>query len=101
MHPKTEKASSSLSLADELVSEYGLSRKQHKLVTEYCESFGEQYVRSKAEIVHAQPRRNRAGSLLAALRDDWQPAVQSNLEAANQRRLDASQALARQRGWEW
>ena len=95
-------SSSSLSLADDLVSEYGLSRKQRKIVTEYCESFGEQYVRSKAEIVQAQPRRNRAGALLAALRDDWQPAVQSNQEAANQQaRLDASRALARQRGWEW
>ena len=97
-----EKLSSSLSLVDELVSGYGLSHKQRKIVTEYCESFGEQYVRSKAEIVQAQPRHNAAGALLAALRDDWQPPVQPNPEAANQQaRLDASRTLARQRGWEW
>ena len=97
-----EKLSSSLSLVDELVSEYGLSHKQRKIVTEYCESFGEQYVRSKAEIVQAQPRQNAAGALLAALRDDWQPPVQPNHEAPNQQaRLDASRTLARQRGWEW
>ena len=97
-----EKSSSSLSLADELVSEYRLSQKQRKIVTEYCESFGEQYVRSKAEIVQAQPHHNAAGALLAALRDDWQPPVQPNPEAANQQaRLDASRTLARQRGWEW
>jgi hypothetical protein len=97
-----EKSSSSLSLADELVSEYGLSHKQRKIVTEYCESFGEQYVRSKAEIVQAQPRQNAAGALLAALRDDWQPPVQPNHGAANQQaRLGASRTLARQRGWEW
>jgi hypothetical protein len=97
-----ELSSSSLSLVDELVSEYGLSHKQCKIVTEYCESFGEQYVRSKAEIVQAQPRQNAAGALLAALRDDWQPPVQPNHEAPNQRaRLDASRTLARQRGWEW
>jgi hypothetical protein len=97
-----EKTSSSLSLADELVSEYGLSQKQRKIVTEYCESFGEQYVRSKAEIVQAHPRHNAAGALLAALRDDWKPPVQPNREAANQQaRLDASRTLARQRGWAW
>jgi hypothetical protein len=95
-------SSSSLSLADELVSGYGLSHKQRKIVTEYCESFGEQYVRSKAAIVRAQPRHNAAGALLAALRDDWQLPVQPNHEAPNQQaRLDASRTLARQRGWEW
>jgi hypothetical protein len=97
-----KKSSSSLSLADELVSEYRLSHKQRKIVTEYCESFGEQYVRSKAEIVQTQPRHNAAGALMAALRDDWQPPIPPNREAANQQaRLDASQSLARQRGWEW
>ena len=60
---------------DQLVREYGLSQKQRKVVTEYLDSRGEEYVRSKAEIVRAQPLRNAAGALMAALRDDWQPPV--------------------------
>ena len=60
---------------DQLVREYGLSQKQRKVVSEYLDSRGEEYVRSKAEIVRAQPRRNAAGALMAALRDDWQPPV--------------------------
>ena len=35
----------------------------------------EEYVRSKLDIVRAQPRENASRALLAALRDDWQPAV--------------------------
>jgi hypothetical protein len=94
--------SSSLSLADEIVGEYKLSQKQRKKITEYCESLGEEYVRSKVEIVRAQPRRNGAGALLAALRDDWQPSIQPDHEAADKQfRLDASRALARNRGWAW
>jgi hypothetical protein len=60
---------------DQLVRESGLSQKQRKVVTEYLDSRGEEYVRSKAEIVRAQPLRNAAGALMAALRDDWQPPV--------------------------
>jgi hypothetical protein len=62
-------------LVDQLVREYGLSGKQRQTVSEYCYSRGEEYVRSKATIVRAQPRRNAAGALLAALRDDWKPTV--------------------------
>jgi hypothetical protein len=60
---------------DQLVRECGLSQKQRKVVSEYCDSRGNDYVRSKAEIVRAQPRLNAAGALMAALRDDWQPPV--------------------------
>jgi hypothetical protein len=71
-------SSSSFSLSLELANEYGLSKKQSQLVTEYCQSLGEKYVRSKAEIVRAQPRRNAAGALLAALRDDWKASAPPN-----------------------
>ena len=63
------------SLVDSLVREYGLSSKQRQAVIEYCDSRGQEYLRSKADIVRSQPRRNCAGALIAALRDDWQPAV--------------------------
>jgi hypothetical protein len=95
-------SSSSLSLSFELANEYGLSKGQSHLVTEYCQSLGEEYVRSKAEIVRTQPRRNAAGPLLAALRDDWQPSVQPNPQAPDiQARLDASRAMALKMGWAW
>jgi hypothetical protein len=98
----TADGSSSFSLAHELAEEYGLSKKQRQIVSEYCESLGEAYVRGKAKIVRAQPCRNAAGALLAALRDDWQPPVQPNNKAPDkQTPLDAPEALARTRGWTW
>jgi hypothetical protein len=60
---------------DRLALEYGLSGKQRQTVSEYCDLKGEEYIRSKLEIVRAQPRENAARALLAALRDDWQPPV--------------------------
>jgi hypothetical protein len=63
------------SLVESLVEEFGLSAKQRQAVSKHCDSQGKDYVRSKAEIVRSQPRRNSAGALLAALRDDWQPPV--------------------------
>jgi hypothetical protein len=62
-------------LIDELAREYGLSQTQRKVLCEFSDSRGEEYVREKAKIVRAQPRRNAAGALMAALRDDWQPPV--------------------------
>jgi len=69
------KTANASAFIDQLVREYGLSQKQRKVVSEYRDSRGEEYVRSKAEIVSAQPRSNAAGALMAALRDDWQPPV--------------------------
>jgi Helix-turn-helix domain len=62
-------------LIDQLARECGLSQRQRKVVSEYCDSRSEEYVREKAEIVRAQARSNAAGALMAALRDDWQPPV--------------------------
>jgi hypothetical protein len=65
---------------DRLALEYGLSRKQRQTVSEYCDLKGEEYVRSKLEIIRAQSCRNAAGALLASLRDDWQAAVSTKGE---------------------
>jgi len=81
--------------ANQLATEFGLSKKQRQTVSEYCESRGQEYVRAKAEIVSSQPRRNAAGALLAALRDDWQPPVLPG------KPLAASDDLARRMGWQW
>jgi Helix-turn-helix domain len=82
-------------LANQLATEFGLSKKQRQTVSEYCESCGQEYVRAKAEIVRSQPRRNAAGALLAALQDDWQPPVLPG------KPLAASDDLARRMGWQW
>jgi hypothetical protein len=68
-------------LVDRLTLEYGLSRKQRQTVSEYCDLKGEEYVRSKLEIIRALSCRNAAGALLASLRDDWQPAVSTKGES--------------------
>jgi len=67
-------------LVDRLALAYGLSRKQRQTVSEYCDLKGEEYVRSKLEIIRAQSFRNAAGALVAALEDDWQPAVSTRGE---------------------
>jgi hypothetical protein len=67
-------------LVDRLALEYGLSRKQRQTVSEYCDLKGEEYVRSKLEIIRARSCRNAAGALVAALEDDWQPAVSTKGE---------------------
>jgi hypothetical protein len=82
--------------------EYGLSKKQRQTVDEYCASLGHAYVRRKVEIVKSQPRRNAAGALLAALRDDWQPSIQFKTGCVGwTTRLEASRELAKRMGWEW
>src|SRR6516162_11072948 len=73
---------STSALVDRLALEYGLSRKQQQTVSEYCDLKGEEYVRSKLEIIRAQSCRNAAGALLASLRDDWQAAVNTRGEKA-------------------
>ena len=86
-------------LAIELAEEFGLSSKQRQRVTEYFESHGHEYVRSKAEIVRSEPRKNAAGALLAASRDDWQPSVQ--VSRAQVEHLASSDDLARRMDWQW
>ena len=96
--------SSSLALADKLAVECGLSCKQKTTLIGYIDSLGEDYVRKKAQIVRSRPRRNAAGSLLAALRDDWQmPGNQPPGKGppGKDARLAAAESLALERGWKW
>jgi hypothetical protein len=86
-------------LALELAEEFGLSGKQQQRVNEFFKSHGQGYVQSKAEIVRSEPRKNAAGALLAALRDDWQPPVQ--VSRAEVEHLASSDDLARRMGWQW
>jgi hypothetical protein len=96
--------SSSSLLVDELGRVYGLSKSQRDAVAAFISSHGEDFVRGKWEIVRSQPRRNGAGALLAALRDDWQMAVshpQSTGPPDKDGRLAAAEARGRERGWRW
>jgi hypothetical protein len=94
----------SSSLVKELQVAYGLSKSQCDTITGYVRSRGEEYVRAKAQVVRSQPRRNAAGALLAALRDDWQPSLssqQANGPPGKQARLIAADARSRERRWAW
>lgn len=86
-------------LAVELAEEFGLSNKQRQRVAAFFESHGQGYVRSKADLVRSEPRRNAAGALLTALRDDWQPSVP--VSRAEVEHLASSDDLARRMGWQW
>ena len=101
-HSSEEKKSSSLALADKLARDFRLSRKQQRIIAEYCESNGQEYVLQKVEIVSSAPRGNAAKAFLAALRDDWQPPIQCNPRSSDEHaRLEASRALAKRMEWTW
>lgn len=89
-------------LVNRLTAEFALSNKQREAVREYCNSLGIEYVDSKADIVRMQPRRNAAGALLAALRDDWQvPVSIAGAIESDGDHLATSDELARRMGWQW
>ena len=89
-------------LVNRLTAEFALSNKQREAVREYCNSLGIEYVDAKADIVRMQPRRNAAGALLAALRDDWQVPVSIAGAIENDGdHLATSDELARRMGWQW
>ena len=89
-------------LVNRLTAEFALSNKQREAVREYCDSLGIEYVDAKADIVRMQPRRNAAGALLAALRDDWQvPVSVAGMMESDGDHLATSDELGRRMGWQW
>jgi len=94
----------SSSLVEDLRLSLGLSKSQCSTVAGYVLSHGQEYVRAKAQIVQSRSIRNRAGALLAALRDDWQPSIapaQTSGLPDSQERLESAEARGRARGWTW
>jgi Helix-turn-helix domain len=92
--------------ADQLIAalgeEFGLAAKQRRMVATYFESHGEEYIRCKAIIVRSEPRKNAAGALLAALRDDWQVRVPvGRTPEDDPKHLATSEELAHRMGWQW
>src|SRR5215831_3104046 len=96
--------SGSSSLVEHLRLTLGLSKSQCSTVVGYVLSQGQEYVRAKAQIVQSRSIRNRAGALLAALRDDWQPSIgpaQTSGLPDSQERLGSAEARGQARGWTW
>ena len=94
----------SSSLVEDLRLSLGLSKSQCSTVAGYVLSHGREYVRAKAQIVQSKSIRNRAGALLAALRDDWQPSItpaQTSGSPDSQERLESADARGRAMGWTW
>jgi hypothetical protein len=96
-----EKGSSSL--VEDLRLTYGLSKSQCDSVVGYVLSHGEEYVRAKELIVRSKPRRNGAGALLAALRDDWRPPGPARTSGLpeSQEDLVSTKPRGRGKGWKW
>ena len=94
----------SSSLVEDLRLSLGLSKSQFSTVAGYVLSHGQEYVQAKAQIVQSKSIRNRAGALLAALRDDWQPAIAPARTSGlpdSQERLESAEARGQARGWTW
>jgi hypothetical protein len=99
-----EEGGSSSSLVEDLRLSLGLSKSQCSKVVGYVLSHGQEYVRAKSQIVQSKSIRNRAGALLAALRDDWQPSItpaQTSGLPDSRECLESAEARGRARGWTW
>jgi hypothetical protein len=63
-------------LLDDVCERFGLNEAQRQKVRSYVVERGEAYLHEKLAVVTQEPRKNSARALLAALRDDWKPAVE-------------------------
>lgn len=60
---------------DDVCERFGLNETQRQKVHSYVVERGAAYFHEKLAAVAQEPRKNSAQALLAALRDDWKPAV--------------------------
>lgn len=58
---------------DLVVKEFGLTSAQARVVSDYVQKDGWDYVLEKVAIVQSEPRENLAKTFMAALKGDWQP----------------------------
>jgi len=61
---------------DDICERFGLNQVQRQKVHSYVLERGAAYLDEKLAVVAQEPRKNSAKALLAALRDDWKPAVE-------------------------
>jgi plasmid replication initiation protein len=64
-------------LFDDVCEQFGLNETQRQKVQSYVVERGAAYLQEKLVVVAQEPRKNSARALLAALRDDWKPAVET------------------------
>ena len=63
-------------LLDDVCERFVLNETQRQKVKSYVLERGAAYLKEKLAVVAQEPRKNSAKALLAALRDDWKPAVE-------------------------
>jgi hypothetical protein len=66
----------SADLLKDVCEQFGLNETQRRKVQSYVVERGAAYLEEKLVVVAQEPRKNSAKALLAALRDDWKPAVE-------------------------
>jgi plasmid replication initiation protein len=66
----------SADLLNDICERFGLNETQRQKVHSYVVERGAAYLEEKLAVVAQEPRKNSARALLAALRDDWKPAVE-------------------------
>jgi plasmid replication initiation protein len=71
--PQSEGTRDTAAYVASLRSKFGLSALQSQQIALTIQTLGMEYVAAKVELVESKPRNNAAGSLVAAIRDDWQP----------------------------
>ena len=59
------------------MNRYGLSESQRSTLQNHYAKRGVAYIREKMIVVDQEPRQNAAKAFLAALRDDWNPKIQT------------------------
>jgi hypothetical protein len=66
----------SADLLNDICERFRLNETQRQKVQSYVVNRGTGYLEEKLAVVTQEPRKNSARALLAALRDDWKPAVE-------------------------
>jgi len=89
--PLGEAEQAQTDLIGELAARYGLNEKQRQKVANYQAQKGIDYLQQKVAVVEQQPRKNSAQAFLAALRDDWKPAVQMKKGERQKKEKEAEQ----------
>ena len=74
---------------------FGLNETQRQKVHSYVVERGAAYLHEKVAVVVQEPRKNSAKALLAALRDDWKPAVE--IKRGQRQKKETSHADVEQR----
>lgn len=82
-------------LLNDVSARFGLNEVQRKKVHSYVLESGAAYLHEKLAVVAQEPRKNSARALLAALRDDWKPAIEIKKLTRQKKEIAAEDAEQR------